>query len=151
MKKVIEMIREMKIKLDELERSIKNEHGVQQQLPLCYPNIEIGYVSLCNSSNKEKMERIIEQLREYNINMLTTANDSNIVRSAIVAEFGEEGLDYWLSIRKQRENFNEENQTEKYNYLVTKRSKNTMTFGAVINRYKQSIDLFNVNSNTKMQ
>ena len=60
------------------------------------------------------MKRIAEQIEEHSINMLATPKDSNIVRSALVAELGEDGLKYWLIIRKFREDFNEKQQEMRY-------------------------------------
>ena len=95
------------------------------------------------------MERIAKQIQQYDINMLTTPKDSNIVRSALVAELGENGLKYWLRIRKFRENYDELQQIKRYNSLLKYTTNNYMNFGTVINRYKQAIDLYNENNNNK--
>ena len=65
------------------------------------------------------------------------------------AEFGEKGLRFWLDIRKHRENYNEDIQIKRYNSILKSRSKNTMTFGAIVNRYRNAIDLYNENNSTK--
>lgn len=148
---MIELINDIKNKLSELEKQIAlNEKKMQPSLPQCFPTLIIDYVNLQNSTNVDKLERMIKQMQEYEINILPTSKDSQVVRSAIVAEFGEEGLYYWLSIRKLRENFDETMQTKKYNQLISQRSKNTITFGAVVNRYKKAVNLFNDNNNIKM-
>lgn len=50
---------------------------------------------------------------------------------------------YWLKLRQFREGYDQEAQTNKYNYALKHRSKNTMTFGAIINRYKEAINEYN--------
>ena len=44
------------------------------------------------------------------------------------------------------ENYDLQEQYGKYNNLLTQRNKNTMTFGAIVNRYRQAIDRFNENN-----
>ena len=81
--------------------------------------------------------------------MLATPKDSNIVRSALVAELGKSGLTYWLIIRKFRQDYDEQKQIIKYNNALKYCANNNMNFGAVINRYKQAIDLYNENNDNK--
>lgn len=142
---MIKLINDIRKKLNELEeRLMENEN--KKMFPPCFVPMSISYVDLFNCTNETKMQRIVEQLEEYNINMLPTPQDSNIVRSALVAELGEMGLKYWLSIRKFREGYDENTQIKKYNNMLKYREHNTMTFGAVINRYRQAIDLYNENN-----
>lgn len=143
---MIQLIYDIRTKLDELEKKLK-EIEPKQMFPPCFvPLKTIEYVDLSSGSVKDKTERIVEQLQQYSINMLPTPEDSQFVRSAIVAELGEDGLKYWLSIRKMREDFDEQTQIKIYNSLLRQRGKNTMNFGTVINRYRQAIDLYNENN-----
>lgn len=143
---MIQLIYDIRKKLDELEEKLMKTES-KKLFPSCFVPIKaIEYVDLSNGSNEDKMKRIVEQIQEYNINILATPKDSNIVRSALVAELGEKGLKYWLRIRKFREDFNEQKQIMRYNNALKYSANNYMNFGAVINRYKQAIDLFNENN-----
>lgn len=108
--------------------------------------MQLNYINLSNDSNEEKLKRIIEQLESYNINIMPTSKERQIIRAAIIAEFGEHGFAYWIRIRSMAENYDLQEQYIKYNNLLTQRHKNTMTFGAIVNRYRQAIDRFNENN-----
>ena len=103
-------------------------------------------VDLSNGTNEDKMQRIVEQIKEFNINIIPTAEDSNYVRSALVAELGKNGLKHWLTIRKFREDYDENQQIKRYNNMLKYKDNNTMTFGTIVNRYRQAIDLYNENN-----
>ena len=144
---MIILINEIRKKLNELEERML-EMETNKKFPPCYAPIQLlQYVDLSSGSNEDKMKRIVEQIQEHNINMLATPKDSNIVRSALAAELGENGLKYWLAIRKFREDFDENQQETRYKNLLKYSANNNMNFGAIINRYKQSIDLYNENNN----
>ncbi len=146
---MIQLIYDIRKKLDELEEKLMKTES-KKLFPSCFVPIKaIEYVDLSNGSNEDKMKRIVEQIQEYNINILATPKDSNIVRSALVAELGVNGLKYWLRIRKFREGYDEQQQIKRYNNLLKYTENNYMNFGAVINRYKQAIDLFNENNYNK--
>ena len=146
---MISLINDLRKKINELEQRIL-EMESSKKFPPCFALMEVlQYVDLSNGNNEDKMKRITEQLEQYSINMLATPTDSNIVRSALVAELGEKGLKYWLAIRKFREDFNEQKQIMRYNNALKYSANNYMNFGAVINRYKQAIDLYNENNNNK--
>ena len=143
---MISLINDLRKKLNELEKRIL-EMESNKKFPPCFAPMQLlQYVDLSNGSNEDKMKRIAEQIEEHSINMLATPKDSNIVRSALVAELGEDGLKYWLIIRKFREDFNEKQQEMRYKSQLKYIANNVMNFGAVINRYKQAIDLFNENN-----
>ena len=146
---MISLINELRKKLNELEERILEMESNKKFPPCCAPIQLLQYVDLSSGSNIDKMRRIVEQIQEYNINILATPKDSNIVRSALVAEFGVNGLKYWLRIRKFREGYDEQQQIKRYNNLLKYTENNYMNFGAVINRYKQAIDLFNENNDNK--
>lgn len=146
---MISLINDLRKKLNELEERIL-EMESNKKFPPCFAPMQLlQYVDLSNGSNEDKMKRIAEQIEEHSINMLATPKDSNIVRSALVAELGEDGLKYWLIIRKFREDFNEKQQEMRYKSQLKYIANNVMNFGAVINRYKQSIDLWNENNYNK--
>ena len=147
-KSMLQLIYDIRNKLDELEkRMIKTDN--EKLFPSCFISLPIPYVDLSNGTNEDKMQRIVEQIKEFNINIIPTAEDSNYVRSALVAELGVNGLKYWLRIRKFREGYDEQQQIKRYNNLLKYTENNYMNFGAVINRYKQAIDLFNENNYNK--
>lgn len=148
---MIQLINDIRQKLDELEKKLKEIEPKQMFPPCLVPFNTVEYVDLSSGSVKDKTERIVEQLQQYSINMLLTSEDSQFVRSAIVAELGEDGLRYWLSIRKLRKDFDEQTQIKRYKNLLRQRGKNTMNFGTVINRYRQAIDLYNENNNYNNQ
>ena len=139
-----ELINEIKEKLNELETLANKKQLFNVK---CVIPTELDYVNLRDGTIIDKLQRIVKQLELQWINMLPTPEDSNLVRSALVAETGEEGLKYWLKIRKFKENFNEKEQIQKYNNLLKYRDKNTMTFGAIVNRYKEAVD----NHNNKLK
>lgn len=143
---MIELINDIRKKIDELEERIL-EMETRKMFPPCYAPIELlQYVDLSNGTNEDKMKRIVEQIKEYKINMLPTPEDSNFVRSALVAELGESGLEHWLSIRKFREDYDEKQQIKRYKNMLKYKDNNTMTFGTIVNRYRQAIDLYNQNN-----
>ena len=143
---MISLINDLLKKIDELEERIL-ETETKKMFPPCYAPIELlQYVDLSNGTNEDKMKRIVEQIKEYKINMLPTPEDSNFVRSSLVAELGENGLEHWLSIRKFREDYDEKQQIKRYNNMLKYKDNNTMTFGTIINRYRQAIDLYNRNN-----
>lgn len=141
------LINEIREKLDKLEAMVIAQETKAIFTP-CTPQ-SLPYVDLTNGSMQDKMQRIVEQIKQYNINLLPTPHESQFIRSAIVSEFGEKGLRFWLDIRKLREDYNEDIQIKRYNSILKSRSKNTMTFGAIVNRYRNAIDLYNENNSTK--
>lgn len=143
---MIKLINDIRKELNELEERIL-EMESRKMFPPCYAPIELlQYVDLSNGTNEDKMKRIVEQIKEYKINMLPTPEDSKFVRSALVAELGESGLEHWLSIRKFREDYDEKQQIKRYKNMLKYKDNNTMTFGTIVNRYRQAIDLYNQNN-----
>ena len=134
---IINLIIEIKEKITQLENLITDNGSTSNN------RIKLKYVDLKSGTNEEKLRRIVEQIEEYNINILPTAEDSNIVRSAIVATLGESGCMLWTKIRSQREDYDLHQQIIKYINLLKYRENNTMTFGAIINRYITAIDKYN--------
>ena len=92
------LINEIREKLDKLEAMVIAQETKAIFTP-CTPQ-SLPYVDLTNGSMQDKMQRIVEQIKQYNINLLPTPHESQFIRSAIVAEFGEIGLRFWLDIRK---------------------------------------------------
>ena len=134
---IINLIIEIKEKITQLENLITDNGSTSNN------RIKLKYVDLKSGTNEEKLRRIVEQIEEYNINILPTSEDSNIVRSAIVATLGEKGCILWTRIRSKRENYVLQQQFAKYLNLLKYRDNNTMTFGAIVNRYKKAIDKYN--------
>lgn len=137
MKNIIKDIRE---KIEILEKKILSYDDKRDLV------MELNYIDLSNGNNEDKLRRIIEQLESYNINIMPTSKERQIIRAAIIAELGEHGFAYWIRIRSMAENYDLQEQYIKYNNLLTQRHKNTMTFGAIVNRYRKAIDRFNENN-----
>ena len=104
---------------------------------------ELTYVNLSDGTVEDKLDRIITQILEYNINILPTPKDSQIVRSAIVEELGSDGIKRWHQIRALADSYDEKEQDVRYIYLMTRRGKNNINFGAIVNLYKAAIDKYN--------
>lgn len=138
---MINVINEIRERLDFLERMVKE--GKSGTLTNNVTTQSIEYVNLREGTNKDKLHRIVEQVVSHKINTLTTPQISNYIRNAIVAELGDDGLEYWLKLRLFREGYDQEVQTCKYNFALKHSSKNTMTFGAITNRYKDTINEYN--------
>ena len=131
----------------ELVNSLRCKIDKSFNIP-CYPVIKtIDYVILNKGTEEDKLKSMIAQLRENNISIIPTSHDSQIVRSAIVATLGEQGLKYWLEIRKTRDNYNEMEQIKRYNDLLKYKEKNNLNFGVIVNKYKEAIDSFNEANN----
>ena len=137
MRNIIKDIRE---KINILEKKILENDDKRDSY------MQLNYIDLSNGNNEDKLRRIIEQLESYNINIMPTSKERQIIRAAIIAELGEHGFAYWIRIRSMAENYDLQEQYIKYNNLLTQRHKNTMTFGAIVNRYRKAIDRFNENN-----
>ena len=140
--KINTILKEIKDKIEELQVLV-NEQPKQPQFPQCNIPQELTYVNLSDGTVEEKLNRIINQIVEYNINIIPTPKDSQIVRSAIVEELGSNGIKQWHQIRALADSYNEQEQNIRYIYLLTRKGKNNINFGAVINLYKAAIDNYN--------
>ncbi len=136
------IIKEIKRKIEELQELI-----VRLEQPQQTEEKKLRYINLSEGSNKDKLDRITEQIAKYNINILPTPHDSQLVRCAIVNEIGDKGLKYWHIIRSMAENYDEAEQTKRYVYLLSRKDKININFGTVVNRYKDAIDKYNRNLN----
>ena len=135
---IINLIQDIKEKVTLLENLIKDNSSTS--------NNSIQHDDLKHGTNEDKLRRIVEQIMEYNINIIPTAEDSQIVRAAIAATLGDIGFSYWTKIRQQKENYDFKQQFVRY-YSLVKSSSNTVSFGALINRYKSAIDKYNNTNN----
>lgn len=140
--KINTILKEIKDKIEELQVLV-NEQAKQPQFPQCNIPKELTYVNLSDGTVEEKLDRIITQILEYNINILPTPKDSQVVRSAIVEELGCNGIKQWHQIRALADSYDEQQQNIKYIYLLTRRGKNNINFGAIVNLYKAAIDNYN--------
>jgi hypothetical protein len=52
-------------------------------------------------------------------------------------------MNQWLSIRALKEDYDELLQTTRYLYLLIRRDKIDINFGAIVNLYKAAIDKYN--------
>ena len=136
-------LEEIKEKIEELEKLIVQQPQSLPQLPQCWPIMELTYVNLSDGTTKDKIDRIVKQIEQYKINIIPTPTDSQIVRSAIVGELGNEGLNYWLRIRSLKEDYDEQIQMGSYMYLLARREKININLGAIINRYRTAINKYN--------
>ena len=140
--KINTKLKDIKDKIEELQVLV-NEQPKQPQFPQCNIPKELTYVNLSDGTVEEKLDRIITQILEYNINILPTPKDSQVVRSAIVEELGSNGIKQWHQIRALADSYDEQQQNIKYIYLLTRRGKNNINFGAIVNLYKAAIDNYN--------
>lgn len=136
------IIKEIKRKIDELQEIITRLEQPQQAKNLDYVNFSEG-------SNEDKLNRITEQITQYDINIIPTSKDSQLIRCAIVNELGDKGLKYWHIIRAKADGYDEAEQTKRYVYLMSRKDTIKLNFGVIINRYKTAIDLYNKNLNNK--
>lgn len=134
------IIKEIKRKIDELQEIITRLEQPQQAKNLDYVNFSEG-------SNEDKLNRITEQITQYDINIIPTSKDSQLIRCAIVNELGDKGLKYWHIIRAKADGYDEAEQTKRYVYLMSRKDTIKLNFGVIINRYKAAIDLYNKNLN----
>lgn len=129
---MINLINEIRRKLDELEARLNNDTKQHQE-----------YVDLSNGSEIEKLERICSHVERLQLNMIPTPKDSQIVRSAIVSTIGDKGLNLWLRIRKFRDNYDENQQMSSFLYLLSRKDSIPLNFGCIVNRYKAAINKYN--------
>lgn len=139
--KINTILQEIIDRIEELQELVKEQQS--PRFPQCYAVQELNYVNLSDGTTEEKLNRIIEQIVEYNINIIPTPKDSQVVRSAIVEEIGSNGLKLWHQIRALADNYDEKEQDIRYIYLMTRRGKNNINFGAIVNLYKAAIDKYN--------
>lgn len=130
------IIKEIKRKIDELQEIITRLEQLQQAKGL-------DYVNLSEGSNEDKLNRITEQITQYDINIIPTSKDSQLIRCAIVNELGDKGLKYWHIIRAKADGYDEAEQTKRYVYLLSRKDKISINFGTIVNRYKDAIDKYN--------
>ena len=130
------IIKEIKRKIDELQEIITRLEQPQQAKGL-------DYVNLSKGSNEDKLNRITEQITQYDINIIPTSKDSQLIRCAIVNELGDKGLKYWHIIRAKADGYDEAEQTKRYVYLLSRKDKISINFGTIVNRYKDAIDKYN--------
>ena len=138
--KINTILQELREKIEELQELVNKQ---PQQFPQCNYIKELNYVNLVDGTTEDKLKRIVQQIVEYNINIIPTPKDSQIVRSAIVKELGDKGMNLWLQIRAIKGDYDELLQTTRYLYLLIRREKIDINFGAIVNLYKAAIDKYN--------
>lgn len=138
------IIKEIKRKVEELQELI-----VRLEQPQHTEKEKLDYINLSEGSNEDKLNRITEQITQYDINIIPTSKDSQLIRCTIVNELGNKGLKYWHIIRAKADGYDEAEQTKRYVYLMSRRDTIKLNFGVVINRYKAAIDRYNNNLNNK--
>ena len=141
MNEIRNRIQKIKKEITEIEKLINVK--LFGELPSCYIANELQYVNLAEGSTDEKLERIVKQIVQHKINIINNHQDSALIRCAIIEEFGENGLKMWLQIRSLADNYKEEEQVRKYQYLLDRREKINLNFGVIVNRYKAAIDNYN--------
>ena len=132
------IIQEVKKKIYELQELITRLEQPQQT-----EEKKLDYVNLSEGNNEDKLNRITEQITQYDINIIPTPHDSQLVRCAIVNELEDKGMKYWHIIRSMADNYDEAEQTKRYVYLLSRKDKISINFGTVVNRYKDAIDKYN--------
>ena len=141
MNEIRNKIQKIKREIVEIEELVNVE--LLGAFPKCYIANELQYVNLLEGSTEEKLERIVKQIVQHKINIINNHQDSALIRCAIIDEIGENGLKMWLQIRSLADNYNEEEQVRKYQYLLSRREKININFGVIVNRYKLAIDTYN--------
>ena len=144
--KINTILQELREKIEELQELANKQ---PQQFPQCNYIKELNYVNLADGTTEDKLNRIVQQIVKHKINIIPTAKDSQVVRSAIVKELGDKGMNQWLSIRALKEDYDELLQTTRYLYLLIRREKIDINFGAIVNLYKAAIDKYNNSLNNK--
>ena len=144
--KINTILQELREKIEELQELVNKQ---PQQFPQCNYIKELNYVNLADGTTEDKLKRIVQQIVEYNINIIPTPKDSQIVRSAIVKELGDKGMNLWLQIRAIKGDYDELLQTTRYLYLLIRREKIDINFGAIVNLYKAAFDKYNNSLNNK--
>lgn len=144
--KINTILQELREKIEELQELVNKQ---PQQFPQCNYIKELNYVNLVDGTTEDKLKRIVQQIVEYNINIIPTPKDSQIVRSAIVKELGDKGMNLWLQIRAIKGDYDELLQTTRYLYLLIRREKIDINFGAIVNLYKAAVDKYNNSLNSK--
>lgn len=145
--KINTILQEIKDKIEELQMLVNELQP--KQFPPCNYIQELNYVNLADGTTEDKLNRIISQIEEYKINIIPTPKDSQIVRSAIVKELGNKGMNLWLCIRKLKEGYDEMTQMSRYLFLMIRREEININFGAIVNLYKMAIDKYNESLNKK--
>jgi len=88
-----------------------------------------------------KMNNMIEDIQQSHIILTHSHQESNQIISALVNTFGQSGLEYWLTIRSQRQPYNEDKQTLSYQSTLKRYCNGNYignySLGLIINKYKQ--------------
>jgi hypothetical protein len=145
--KINTILQELREKIEELQELVDKPQP--QQFPPCNYIQELNYVNLADGTTEDKLNRIISQIVEYKINIIPTSKDCQVVRSAIVKELGFNGINLWLQIRALKEDYDEQLQSTRYLYLLLRKEKIDINFGAIVNLYKAAIDKYNNSLNNK--
>lgn len=132
------ILQDIKKKIAELQELVTRLERPQQT-----EGKKLDYVNLSKGNNEDKLDRIAKQITQYDINILPTPHDSQLVRCAIVNELGDKGFKYWHTIRSMADSYDEAEQTKRYVYLLSRKDKIGINFGTVVNRYKNAIDNYN--------
>ncbi|UVP66111.1 hypothetical protein NXW33_08110 [Bacteroides fragilis] len=111
------IIKEIKRKVEELQELI-----VRLEQPQHTEKEKLDYINLSEGSNEDKLNRITEQITQYDINIILTSKDSQLIRCAIVNELGDRGLKYWHIIRARADGYDEAEQTKRYVYLMSRKA-----------------------------
>ena len=138
--KINTILQELREKIEELQELVNKQ---PQQFPQCNYIKELNYGNLSDGTTEDKLNRIINQIVGYKINIIPTPKDSQVVRSAIVKELGFNGINLWLQIRALKEDYDEQLQSTRYLYLLLRKEKIDINFGAIVNLYKAAIDKYN--------
>ena len=138
--KINTILQDLREKIEELQELVDKQ---PQLFPPCNYIQELNYVNLSDGTTEDKLNRIINQIVGYKINIIPTPKDSQVVRSAIVKELGFNGINLWLQIRALKEDYDEQLQSTRYLYLLLRKEKIDINFGAIVNLYKAAIDKYN--------
>lgn len=86
----------------------------------------------------EKLNDIVDDIEDNQINIIPTHQDSLQVIDTIINLMGEDGLKYWLRIRAQKLKYNEQEQTKAYNYQIERNQYHNSQLGSLIAKYQSA-------------
>ena len=91
-----------------------------------------------NSSNTNYLLNLIKWLDASNISLETNYNEWQQIAMALISEFKDDGLNYFLELSKNDKEYNEIDATEFYNdHLSRYEDNNAVTFGTIKHLAKQ--------------
>lgn len=83
----------------------------------------------------EKLKDIVKAIEENHINIIPTHQDSLQTIDTLINIMGDNGLKYWLTIRKQKPKYEENEQVKAYQYQQERNKWHNSHLGVIIAKY----------------